>query len=80
MQKYPTKPDTIAPTVSNIKSELTISVVSIFRKGNNKDAPKIIGILNKKEYLAAVFRSKPKIKPVDIVNPERENPGSAAKP
>ena len=27
MQKYPTKPDTIAPTVSNIKSELTISSI-----------------------------------------------------
>lgn len=44
------------------------------------DEPKIIGIDNRKEYFAAVVRSKPANKPVAIVKPERENPGNAAKP
>ena len=35
---------------------------------------------NKKEYLAAVTLSKPKNNPVAIVQPERENPGRAARP
>ena len=37
-------------------------------------------MLNRKEYLAAVTLSSPQNKPVAIVQPERENPGSAAKP
>jgi len=44
------------------------------------DAPKIIGILNKNENLAAVILSNPANNPVAIVKPERENPGNAAKP
>jgi len=44
------------------------------------NTPKIIGILSKKEYLAAVTLSKPENNPVAIVQPERENPGKAASP
>lgn len=44
------------------------------------EAPKIIGILNKNEYLAEVTLSKPKNRPVAIVHPEREKPGHEASP
>ena len=40
----------------------------------------IIGILRRKEYLAAVVLSRPAKSPVAIVQPEREKPGSAAIP
>ena len=44
------------------------------------EAPIIIGIDSRKEYLAAVVLSAPPKRPVAIVSPERENPGIAAKP
>ena len=44
------------------------------------DAPRIIGMLKRKEYLAAVILSNPQKSPVAIVQPEREKPGRAAKP
>ena len=44
------------------------------------EAPIIIGIDSRKEYLAAVVLSLPDKSPVAMVKPEREKPGSAAKP
>ena len=44
------------------------------------EAPIIIGMLSKKEYLAAVTLSSPFHNPVAIVQPERENPGMDASP
>ena len=54
--------------------------MSIFMNGYTMDAPRIIGILNKNEYLAADFLSSPKNNPVAIVHPERDNPGKTAIP
>ena len=42
--------------------------------------PKIIGITSKKENFVLVTLSNPVNKPVAIVQPERENPGNAARP
>ena len=44
------------------------------------EAPRIIGILKRNEYLAEVSRFKPENKPAAIVHPERENPGKTANP
>ena len=70
----------IVPTIIASQSYAITSAKSSFIAGYNIDAPNIIGIESKKEYLAEVVRSEPVSKPVAIVSPEREKPGKAASP
>ena len=80
IHKYPTIAETTVPAMIAVQLYCTASWISIFISGYTIDAPRIIGILNKNEYLAAVTLSNPQNRPVAIVQPERENPGSAARP
>ena len=80
MHRFPTMPDIIVPIIIECQLYVMASVISIFTRGYTIDAPNIIGMLSKNEYLAEVCLSNPKNKPVAIVQPERENPGKTAKP
>ena len=61
-----------------IASQATGSVASSKSLVFNKAAPKIIGIDNKNENLAATGRDKPSHKPAVKVIPERDVPGIKA--
>ena len=72
--------ETIVPIMIAFQLYPVNSCKSILINGYNIEAPNIIGMLNKNEYLAAVNLSFLFSNPVAIVKPERENPGKAAKP
>lgn len=80
MHRYPTIAETMVPEKIAVQLYCANSDISILIKGYNNEAPKIIGILNKNEYLAAVTRCLLLKRPAAMVNPERENPGRAAMP
>jgi len=68
----------IAETAIPVKSSegLIVAISFIF----NKLAPRIVGIAKINENLAACSLSTPEKIKLEIVNPERENPGITARP
>ena len=80
IHKYPTIPEIMVPIIIEVQLYVAASAISIFKSGYTIEAPNIIGILSKNEYLAAISLFNPENNPVAIVQPERENPGNTAIP